>query len=287
MKFPQTISLSKVFASRNITTSMYLRRENLYKILGISKKSSERDIKNAYFKKAKLLHPDSLDHSLSDSEKEKKHEEFMKIKFAYDILKKPHTKKLYDNGHDPNLISQNRIFSRNAYKSSKSRQAFYENYHYNTNDWSAFYSENINSNKNTEEIKKRDAEQWRRILIFTSIGALFVFIYDIGYYFLQVSKENKIRNLSKKDEIARSYIRQFGKMDKLNDREELDKYGKVFSEDIEEVYRQRMEEGRIINDKEIREESRWFEVLKPTSWVPRTAKDKREIENFRKNDESY
>jgi len=64
-----------------------MMQENLYELLGISKKSTIEEIKEAYKRKAKECHPDvnGGDSSL-----------FLKIKKAYDILSNKSTREKYD-----------------------------------------------------------------------------------------------------------------------------------------------------------------------------------------------
>jgi len=65
-----------------------------YKVLGVSKNASQEEIRRAYRKLARKYHP--------DVNKEKKAENtFKQINEAYEILKNPEKKKLYDTyGHD-------------------------------------------------------------------------------------------------------------------------------------------------------------------------------------------
>jgi molecular chaperone DnaJ len=66
---------------------------NPYEVLGVSKDSSEEDIKKAYRKLAFQYHPDR---AIGDSESEKK---FKEVQEAYDILSDPVKRSNYDNPH--------------------------------------------------------------------------------------------------------------------------------------------------------------------------------------------
>ncbi|KAF2634535.1 DnaJ-domain-containing protein [Massarina eburnea CBS 473.64] len=69
--------------------------EDYYKLLGIKKEASERDIKKAYRTLSKKFHPDK---NPGDKEAEKK---FVDIAEAYDVLSTEETRKIYDQyGHD-------------------------------------------------------------------------------------------------------------------------------------------------------------------------------------------
>ena len=61
-----------------------------YKILGVSKTASEEDIKKAYRKLARKLHPD-----LNPNDKEA-HKKFQQINEANEVLSDPEKRKKYD-----------------------------------------------------------------------------------------------------------------------------------------------------------------------------------------------
>lgn len=66
--------------------------DDLYKVLGVAKTSSQADLKKAYRKLVKTLHPD-----LHPGDKAKE-VQFQKISAAYDILGDPEKRKRYDAG---------------------------------------------------------------------------------------------------------------------------------------------------------------------------------------------
>lgn len=66
--------------------------QDLYKVLGVSKSASAEEIKSAYRKLAKKLHPD-LNPGNTEVEKE-----FKEVSQAYSILSDSEKRKLYDNG---------------------------------------------------------------------------------------------------------------------------------------------------------------------------------------------
>lgn len=65
---------------------------NYYEILGISKDATDKEIKSAYRKLSKELHPDT---ATGDEEK------FKKVREAYDVLSDPQKRQQYDN---PNIF---------------------------------------------------------------------------------------------------------------------------------------------------------------------------------------
>ncbi|CEF68081.1 DnaJ domain-containing protein [Strongyloides ratti] len=243
-KFVCDITIFKIVFYKTFSTTLHLRQRNLYDVLGISKDSSYQEIKEAYFKKAKLVHPDLVNNSCSTSncKKVKNHQEFIDIKFAYDILKNPETRRLYDKGVDSFLIKKKKFSN----KATTDESSFYHNNYNSTinRKRNYYYSNNINYSSNSEELKKKNEEEWKGILRFTTLTFFSVFIYLFGYNVLFATRVEKFNDLIKKDEIARSYIRQFGEKEKLTDREELDKYGKIFFEDIEEARKKKLKESK-------------------------------------------
>src|SRR4051794_27448300 len=64
--------------------------KDYYQLLGVNKKADEKDIKSAYRKLARKLHPDV---NPNDKTAEAK---FKEISEAYDVLGDPEKRKLYD-----------------------------------------------------------------------------------------------------------------------------------------------------------------------------------------------
>ncbi|CAD5121938.1 DgyrCDS10401 [Dimorphilus gyrociliatus] len=75
------------------------KRKDYYKILGISKTSSDDEIRKAYRKRALRHHPDR--HSSADDETKKEEEKkFKEIGEAYAVLSDPKKRERYDTGQD-------------------------------------------------------------------------------------------------------------------------------------------------------------------------------------------
>src|SRR5579875_3072438 len=68
--------------------------QDYYEILGVSRNASDEEIKKAYRKLARDLHPDS--HSGSPSEKVAAEERFKLVNQAYEVLKDPERRRQYD-----------------------------------------------------------------------------------------------------------------------------------------------------------------------------------------------
>lgn len=75
------------------------KRVDYYKILGIDKQATEKDIKKAYRKLALVWHPDRHANS-TDDEKVQAEKKFKEIGEAYAILSDPEKRQRFDSGVD-------------------------------------------------------------------------------------------------------------------------------------------------------------------------------------------
>lgn len=96
--------------------------EDYYKILGVEKTSSEKEIKTAYRKLAKKYHPDL------NKEDPKAKDKFIKLQEAYETLKDPKKRKVYNymREHSENY-KVNDIFENFPYEII--RNLFRRNFH--------------------------------------------------------------------------------------------------------------------------------------------------------------
>ncbi|CAD5229459.1 unnamed protein product [Bursaphelenchus okinawaensis] len=74
-------------------------KKDYYKILGVKRNASKREIEKAYRKLAHKWHPDNFQ---DDAEKKKAQEKFINIAEAKDVLTDPEKRQLFDQGEDPN-----------------------------------------------------------------------------------------------------------------------------------------------------------------------------------------
>ncbi|KAK9476486.1 hypothetical protein V1514DRAFT_336747 [Lipomyces japonicus] len=77
--------------------------KDYYKVLGVDRHVSDKEIKRAYRSKTKEFHPDKYRGDLKPDQVEKKMAE---INEAYEVLSTPELKERFDNGDDPNDHSQ-------------------------------------------------------------------------------------------------------------------------------------------------------------------------------------
>jgi DnaJ family protein C protein 3 len=75
--------------------------KDYYKILGVARSASQKEIKKAYRKKAQEWHPDKYSGDLPKEEVEKK---MADINAAYEVLGSEESREKYDQGHDPNVF---------------------------------------------------------------------------------------------------------------------------------------------------------------------------------------
>lgn len=75
---------------RNISTSSTLSQKDYYKILGVAKNSSAKEIKKAYYQLAKKYHPDTNKDDPNASKK------FQEVSEAYEILSDDTKRKEFD-----------------------------------------------------------------------------------------------------------------------------------------------------------------------------------------------
>ncbi|MFH4980445.1 hypothetical protein AB6A40_007154 [Gnathostoma spinigerum] len=74
------------------------KSKSLYEILGIENDADAEQIKKAFVSKSRKLHPDGCEYRRKSSKVDPRSttEQFMELKKAYDTLRKPEKRKLYD-----------------------------------------------------------------------------------------------------------------------------------------------------------------------------------------------
>lgn len=107
------------------------KTEDLYKILGLTKNASDKDIKKAYKSLALKWHPDR-----NKDNKEYATEYFKKIIDAYDILSDPEKKQIYDNKQ---IYENNHFFD---FNSIPKKQNTCRNFNFSKNQTFNFSSTN-------------------------------------------------------------------------------------------------------------------------------------------------
>ena len=108
-----------------------MNRRDCYEVLGVGRTASEKEIKSAYRKLAKKYHPDANQNDKTAEDK------FKELSEAYEILKDPEKRKLYDRfGYDAFDESGNGYERRNAWKAQDG--GAYREYHFSGDDFGGF-----------------------------------------------------------------------------------------------------------------------------------------------------
>ncbi|CAB3396719.1 unnamed protein product [Caenorhabditis bovis] len=83
----------------------YVERKNYYEILDVAPNASAQEIKDAFVRKTKQLHPDQSkrkdDSRVGWAKRTSDTEQFMLVKEAYDCLRNPEKRKSYDVAYSP------------------------------------------------------------------------------------------------------------------------------------------------------------------------------------------
>lgn len=69
-------------------------RTDYYKVLGVGRNANEKDVRKAYKKLSRKFHPDVV----PPAEKEAAQKKFVQISEAYQTLKDPKKREIYDQG---------------------------------------------------------------------------------------------------------------------------------------------------------------------------------------------
>lgn len=84
------IAFSKAHLNRQFCIQKFVRLKSYYAILGVPQKATQKEIRDAYIKLSKEMHPD-LKHGA------KTHDKFVQINEAYEVLGKDSSRRDYDD----------------------------------------------------------------------------------------------------------------------------------------------------------------------------------------------
>ena len=101
-----------------VVCGQQLRRTH-YKTLGVDQSASSAEIKKAFYKKAKALHPDT--NPLYDDDPSAAELEFRKLQLAYEVLKDASSRQAYDGtGRAPGVPKRRKFYTRGTRSSAQS-----------------------------------------------------------------------------------------------------------------------------------------------------------------------
>lgn len=163
------------------STSEKARKKNFYRVLGVSPKATQAQIKNAFYKLSITHHPDKHKGS------EESHEIFQEISEAYNVLGNQETRKQYDR--ELIVEGQLRAEHTHAYKPPPSFKK-HPGSIYNFDEWTkAHYSSQLNRNQKSrirrEELKEEDSNtakvgtgtMRKSVVLVTALTTILVYIY--------------------------------------------------------------------------------------------------------------
>uniref|UniRef100_A0AC34RCA5 J domain-containing protein n=1 Tax=Panagrolaimus sp. JU765 TaxID=591449 RepID=A0AC34RCA5_9BILA len=103
-------------------------------------------------------------------------EAFVELKQAYDILRRPADRRVYDDGGRRPKTGKIYPYPEHPY-AFRARQGFYGS----GADWKADWGNHFDGFKSTKTVDEREKEHWRRIIMYTSFGLIAVTLYNFGY----------------------------------------------------------------------------------------------------------
>ncbi|CAB3407918.1 unnamed protein product [Caenorhabditis bovis] len=253
------------------------KKNSHYDTLGVKQTASLDEIKSAFYEKSKKLHPDNNKSDEGSSNK------FVELKTAYDVLRRPADRRLYDislRGGRPN-----RGDFRHPYAGFRPPPQYDHG-----RDWSSFWSQNPGdrSREDFEAMQKRSADFFKTMFKWTAYGVIFVILYNGGYLYMMSWNQKQLDKLCDEDEIAKCFLRQKEFRNADYDSAEIAELGRVLKADIDEIWKQKCDEKR--NPDEIREEYRWFRAVQDPDHIrqlkeKRLARKKEERERWRNDTE--
>uniref|UniRef100_A0A915CT72 J domain-containing protein n=1 Tax=Ditylenchus dipsaci TaxID=166011 RepID=A0A915CT72_9BILA len=214
-------------SAKNYLSTRQYQKRNYYEVLGLQKTASQSEIKNAYYERSKLVHPDGSGSTA----------EFQELKQAYDILRRPADRSRYDES----------LSSRSDLRGYQSRHT---HEHPNTThshdfygqDWEQYWNKNFGDQRNESASRQKAEQDYSRKLKIYATGVVIAFvIYNLAYLNAVRKQRRYMESLVPSDEIAKSFLRQKEHAGKYTNPDEMKKAAKLLRKDMDQVHKTKME----------------------------------------------
>lgn len=121
----QLLSLKQNMPTRRVQS----KNTDYYKILGLSKSATDKEIRSAYREKTKQYHPDKYRGEMSADQVDKK---MAQVNQAYEVLSNPALRSRFDNGDDPNNNERPDSFQHGARPDPFQQQQMFQQFNKNS-----------------------------------------------------------------------------------------------------------------------------------------------------------
>ena len=111
----------RLFSQKSFFFNVHKEKETLYQVLKVKTTAPQKEIKLAYYKLAKLHHPDFQTDS-TEAQKEESEEQFKHILKAYEVLSNPISRQAYDI---ENRINEGVNLEASSYEDSLSKRSYF------------------------------------------------------------------------------------------------------------------------------------------------------------------
>jgi len=142
-----------------------------YKILGIDRKATDHDIKQAFLKQSKLLHPDV------NKEDPNNHSNFVQLNEAYQTLSNTNSRKIYDMEKSRNIYHQyntNRNYTNNSsYQYNTEKQAWERDLKYADEIYKKY---GMNSPKSQSTMQRKNMKSIYFCIVLSFIGSYLLYV---------------------------------------------------------------------------------------------------------------
>lgn len=204
------------FSCRLFTEYNFDMKKDYYKILGIEKTSTDKEIKSAYLKLVKKYHPDTTQGKTTEL--------FKEISLAYEILSDPNKKSIYDS--QGSTFGSSFFSNQSNNNSNPNKQNPY--YNYNNNNQHANYRYDYSGSKMNDFYSNLKNNKF-----YQEFHETYTFKDQDGKYKTYTFKSGGNTNTYKKPEDGNPFYQDFNNILRNKRREREKRQGKVNNEEEE------------------------------------------------------